>query len=278
MDKVEANPEIIGSPVDPGPDSRICWDGRMRIDVIDHPDAEHPARPAATVVLVRDGDDELEVLMIHRGAETAFGGMWAFPGGAIEDADIPAGTEPDPLPAARVAAARETREEIGLDVDPESFVWWSHWLPPGRGALSVKRFSTWFFLAPAHELHADEHVGVDGEEVHDHRWIAPAVALAMQERGEIELAPPTYVTLTQLARYGDVGSALAAADPRYFATRIHVAGSVRHCLWSGDTGYDDGDPTADGPRHRLVMDAERGWLYLNTADPDAGRLPPGLPS
>lgn len=246
----------------------------MRIDVIDDPDAEHPARPAATVVLVRDGFDELEVLMIHRGADTAFGGMWAFPGGVIEDHDVPDGTEPDPLPAARRAAARETREEIGLDVDPASFVWWSHWLPPGRNAISKKRFSTWFFVAPAHAGHADEHVGVDGHEVHDHRWVAPAVALGLQERGEIELAPPTYVTLTQLARYGDVASALAAASPAYFATKVHFDGSIRHCLWAGDVGYGDGDPTEDGPRHRLVMDDGNGWCYLNTAPPDAGASPP----
>ena len=57
----------------------------MRLDVIDHPDAEQPASPAATIVLLRDGDGELEVLMIHRGADTAFGGMWAFPGGVIEE-------------------------------------------------------------------------------------------------------------------------------------------------------------------------------------------------
>jgi 8-oxo-dGTP pyrophosphatase MutT (NUDIX family) len=251
-------------------------EGSMPIDVVDHPDAEHAARPAATVVLVRDGADELEVLMIHRGADTAFGGMWAFPGGAIEPDDVPIGTEPDPLPAARAAAARETREEIGLHVDPGSFVWWSHWLPPGRNALSVRRFSTWFFVAPAHDGHADEHVGVDGNEVHAHLWVPPAVALAMQERGEIELAPPTYVTLTQLARYGDVGSALAAADPAYFATEIYLDGAIRHCLWAGDVGYGGGDPRADGPRHRLVMDDAAGWHYLNTADPDAGRLPPGV--
>lgn len=244
------------------------------IDVLDHPDAEHPARPAATVVLVRDGADELEVLMIHRGADTAFGGMWAFPGGVIEDDDVPPGTAPDPLPAARAAAARETHEEIGLVVDPDSFVWWSHWLPPGRNALSVKRFSTWFFLAPAHDGHADEHVGVDGAEVHAHRWIAPAIALAMQERGEIEMAPPTYVTLTQLARYGDVATALAAADPAYFATKVHVEGGTRHCIWSGDAGYGDNHPDTEGPRHRLVMDDASGWRYLNTAPAGSARRVP----
>lgn len=233
------------------------------LDIIDHPSPDHPARPAATLVLVRDAD-ELEVLMIERGAGTAFGGMWAFPGGVIEDDDVPAGSAPDPLPAARRAAARETREEVGLVVDPDSLVWWSHWLPPGRNSLSAARFSTWFFVAPAGDGHHDGEVILETAEVRTHRWVAPAVALGMQERGEIEIVPPTYVTLSQLARYGDVASALASAEPRFFATELAFDGDTRLCLWSGDVGYDGGDPFADGPRHRLAMDAVNGWRYLNT--------------
>ena len=238
--------------------------GDMPIDVVDHPDADHPARPASTLVLVRDGDGEVEVLMIHRGADTAFGGMWAFPGGVIEDDDVPPGSEPDPLPAARAAAVRETREELALVVDTDSLVWWSHWLPPGRNAISTKRFSTWFFVAPADHQHGDDSVGVDGHEVHDHLWVPPAVALAMQERGEILLAPPTYVTLSQISRYGDVASLLAAADPRFFATEIAFDGETRLCLWDGDVGFGGGDHTTDGPRHRLAMDDTSGWRYINT--------------
>jgi 8-oxo-dGTP pyrophosphatase MutT (NUDIX family) len=235
-----------------------------RLDVIDHPDVDQPAAPAATVVLVRDGDGELEVLMIHRGADTAFGGMWAFPGGVIEDADVPPGSEPDPLPAARRAAVRETHEEVGLHVDEASLVYWSHWLPP---ADTPRRFSTWFFLAPAGEAHADEHVGIDGEEVHAHRWIAPAIALAMQATGEMLIAPPTYVTLEQIHRYGDVESVLAAADPASFITEIALApDGARICLWEGDAGYGLGDPMVQGPRRRLVMDERAGWRYLNTSD------------
>ena len=235
----------------------------MNLAVIDHDGADPPAVPAATVVMVRDGDGEIEVLMIHRGAETTFGGMWAFPGGVIEPADIPDGTAPDPVPAARQAAVRETYEEIGVHVDAESLVFWSHWLPP-IDSLSSKRFSTWFFLAPAHDGHADHHIGVDGEEVHAHRWLAPAVALGLQERGEILLAPPTYVTLQQLCRYGDVGAAIGASQPRYFATQVAFDGDVRCCLWEGDAAYHGGDHRIDGPRHRLVMDDTAGWRYLNT--------------
>jgi 8-oxo-dGTP pyrophosphatase MutT (NUDIX family) len=238
----------------------------MRIDVIDHSDAEVPARPAATLVLVRDGADELEVLMIERGAGGAFSGVWAFPGGVVEDGDIPSGTDPDPLPAARAAAVRETREEVGLVVDPDSLVFWSHWLPPGRNSLTTRRFSTWFFVAPAHDDdHHEDLIIADTDEVETTRWLPPAVVLAMQERGEIDIVPPTYVTLTELSRYGDVASALAAAEPRYFATEVAFDGDTRLCLWEGDVAYGGGDHAADGPRHRLTMDAVGGWSYHNTA-------------
>lgn len=234
----------------------------MPIDVIDHPDPERPAQPAATVVLLRDGpSDELEVLMIHRGVDTAFGGMWAFPGGVIEVDDVPDGSAPDPLPAARRAAARETREETGLHVDEDSLVYWSHWLPPDD---SRRRFSTWFFVAPAHDAHADEHVTIADAEILDHRWLAPANALAMQASGEALVAPPTFVTLEQLVRYGDVASAIASADPMPFATEIAFGpDGSRICLWEGDAGYGLADPIVQGPRRRLVMDEVAGWRYLD---------------
>lgn len=234
----------------------------LPIDLIDHPNPERPADPAATVVLLRDGpSEELEVLMIHRGVDTAFGGMWAFPGGVIEQGDIPDGTAPDPLPAARRAATRETREEIGLDLDEQSLVYWSHWLPPDD---SRRRFSTWFFVAATDHSHAAEHVTIEDAEVLDFRWLAPANALAMQASGEALIAPPTFVTLEQLARYGDVASAVSSADPFQFATEIAFApDGARICLWQGDAGYGLADPMVQGPRRRLVMDEDAGWRYLN---------------
>ena len=50
-----------------------------------------PIRPAATVILVRDGnsgDDALETLMLKRTSDAAFaGGMYVFPGGRVEGDD-----------------------------------------------------------------------------------------------------------------------------------------------------------------------------------------------
>jgi 8-oxo-dGTP pyrophosphatase MutT (NUDIX family) len=47
-----------------------------------------PAREAATLMVVRDGDDGLEVLMVRRSLAASFvGGAFVFPGGAVDPAD-----------------------------------------------------------------------------------------------------------------------------------------------------------------------------------------------
>jgi 8-oxo-dGTP pyrophosphatase MutT (NUDIX family) len=47
-----------------------------------------PLRDAATVMLVRDGDDGLEVFMLRRNLNSDFvGGAYVFPGGAVDEAD-----------------------------------------------------------------------------------------------------------------------------------------------------------------------------------------------
>lgn len=241
----------------------------MDIDVIDHPQSPKPAHPAATVVLLRDGEAGVEVLMIHRSSRTAFGGMWAFPGGRIEPEDIPPGTAPDPLPAARRAAVRETEEEVGLTLDEKSLVWLSHWLPP---AAAPVRFSTWFFAAPATALMSEAGaVAIDADEVHDHAWMRPLDALARHRAGEIELVTPTFVTLASLSHHDRVEAALAVERPEMFATRItKTASGARACLYAGDAGYESGDAEAPGPRRRLVMDDAVGWAWLDDVTTGAG--------
>src|SRR3546814_2093543 len=72
-----------------------------------------PAIPAATVVLLRDGDEGLETLMLHRTSQVAFGGMWVFPGGRVDPEDR-RHEDPDEEAAARRAAAREAKEECDM--------------------------------------------------------------------------------------------------------------------------------------------------------------------
>ncbi len=53
----------------------------MRADAV-------PIQPAATVMLVRDGVDGLEVFMLQRSLSAAFAnGQYVFPGGKVDDAD-----------------------------------------------------------------------------------------------------------------------------------------------------------------------------------------------
>ena len=47
-----------------------------------------PVRDAATVMVVRDGADGLELFMLRRTLDAVFaGGLYVFPGGAVDDAD-----------------------------------------------------------------------------------------------------------------------------------------------------------------------------------------------
>jgi hypothetical protein len=133
----------------------------------------------------------------------------------------------------------------------------SHWTPP---AITPKRFATWFFVAPAPE----GDVTIDGTEIHDHGWVRPAAALEHHAAGELELAPPTFVTLRQLAGHADVAGLLAAAaasTPERYVTRPARSASGETLLtWHGDVAYGGGDPDAPGPRHRLSW-ASLPWRY-----------------
>src|SRR5206468_6762221 len=197
------------------------------------------------------------VLMLRRSSRVAFGGMWVFPGGRVENENIAADDPGDELAAARRAAVREAKEEADVVIDGEALVTFSHWLPP---PVAPKRFSTWFFIASA--PHAVE-VAVDNQEIHDHAWLRPADAIARRDAGEIELAPPTWVTLWRLSGVANVDAAMAEAgraQPERFQTHIGKQDGVPTAIWHGDAAYETGDTDAPGPRHRLSMSRD-GWRY-----------------
>lgn len=212
-------------------------------------------REAATVVLLRDGANGLELLLVRRDSRIAFaGGHWVFPGGRVDDDDrLDRGGE---LGAARRAAVRETMEEAGLAVEEESLVPFSHWTPP---EIAPKRYLTWFFLAAA----PSTAVKIDDHEIRDHAWIGPRAAMEKRNAGEIELGPPTWITLEQLAPLSTVEDALTWArenEPTRFATRIAGVEGGAVALYHGDAGYESSNADVRGGRHRLWMVAD-GWRY-----------------
>lgn len=203
--------------------------------------------PAATVVLLRDGADGLETLMLRKNSKIAFGGMWVFPGGRIDAED---GGECDDMEyCAREAAVREAMEETGLELESSAMHWFSHWTPPTVGN---RRFKTWFFAAAAPQ----GEVRIDDGEITESQWIAPRAVLEKQRRAEVELVPPTFVTLYYLARHATAAEALSALDaqePRYYATRLGHSGDDLIAMWEGDAGYESGEADEPGARHRLTM-------------------------
>lgn len=215
---------------------------------------ETPAVPAATVIVLRDGDDGLETLMLRRNSKIAFGGMWVFPGGRIDPADH--AEADDDVEAARAAAVREAHEEAALVVSPVDLVLFAHWIPP---PIAPKRYATWFFATGVTDA---DHTIDDGEIV-ESDWMTPARALDRHHHGEVELAPPTWVTLHSLREPGSVVDALdllQSRPPRHYATRMRPTEHGPVALWEGDAGYPETDPHAPGPRHRLEMFGE-GYRY-----------------
>jgi 8-oxo-dGTP pyrophosphatase MutT (NUDIX family) len=198
-------------------------------------------------------------LLARRSSKLAFhGGAWVFPGGRIDPEDY-ADTPDDLEAAARRAAVREAKEEAGVDVDGSALVHLSNWTTP---EISPKRFATWFFAGPV----AGGNEVADGAETEALQWFGADEALAARASGEIELAPPQYVTLLELVQYRNIHDALAgmaAAPIVEYAPRFHfIEGGGAVCVYTDDIAYDDlGLLDADGPRHRLYL-RDDTWDYI----------------
>lgn len=155
-------------------------------------------RPAATLVLVRQGTGGPEVLMGMRGAQAVFmPSKYVFPGGGVDAADHAAGRVaclsdlcrhrlslhlPDDAPAPDALAAaglRELAEETGLMLTggPSSLRFIFRAItPPGRS----RRFDARFFLVDATEVAGDaEDFSAASDELSHLHWIGTGAARAL---------------------------------------------------------------------------------------------------
>ena len=197
--------------------------------------------------------------MLRRNSKLEFaGGMWVFPGGRVDPEDYPADAPDDVEAAVRVGrgpGGRRRRPASPVTPRPWSRSptgprrWWpSSATPPG---------SSW----PRRPTGA---VTIDDGEIHESVWARPEDTLARRDAGEVELAPPTWVTLDRLSRSATVAEALdeaRIAPVEAFVTAIGKDGDDLVALWHGDAGYETGDASVPGPRHRLVMSNTNPWRY-----------------
>ena len=189
-------------------------------------------RQAATVIVLRGGNDALEVLLVKRTPHARFmGGVWVFPGGAVD------ASEGEGDAAHRVAAVRELEEEAGIVLaDPGALVKFSRWITP---AEVVVRFDTHFFLAP---LPDGQDATIDGDEIVDQGWFTPDAALAAHRHGEIDLVFPTIKHLEQLAGFDSAAALLDFARGREVGPvqpRVVTEGETARLLLPGEPGYED---------------------------------------
>jgi 8-oxo-dGTP pyrophosphatase MutT (NUDIX family) len=185
-------------------------------------------RQAATVILLRGGLDTLEVLLVKRTEKARFmGGVWVFPGGAVDEGDGQA--------AHRAAAVRELAEEAGISLGaPDELVEFSRWITPAEVAV---RFDTRFYLA---QLPNGQEPCVDGQECVQLGWFTPRGALSAFERKEIALVFPTIKHLEQLRPFASTEELLLHARGREVLPvqpKVVLEGEVARVLLPGEPGY-----------------------------------------
>ena len=165
-----------------------------------------PARPAATVIVLREGDP-FEFLLLRRNDKVAFmAGSFVFPGGRVDEGDHPVpgvallpATFPD-LSAAeeaayRQAAVREVQEEANVTISPADLTALAHWVTP---EIETRRYDTRFFLA---RMPTGQHPRHDAGEMTALEWVSPRHAIAKFDRREMLLPPPTWTTIRQLEKW-----------------------------------------------------------------------------
>ncbi len=184
-------------------------------------------RQSASLILVRDGERGMDVLLVRRSPQQRFmGGFWVFPGGAVD-----AGEDH------RAAAVRELAEEAGVtNVEPEALVEYSRWITP---ELIEIRFDTRFYVARSP---AGVRPRVDGEECIDVRWTAPRAAVEAYARDELPLVFPTLRHLEELSAFATVDALLDHARGREIVAvlpRVVLGEAQPRVLLPGEPGYDE---------------------------------------
>ena len=177
-----------------------------------------PARPAATVMIVRDGGAGPEVYVQRRVASMAFApSTMVFPGGAVDPGDHALdpstegvaelaeamGVTADVAAPFAAAAVREVEEECGVRLDVSALRGRAHWVTP---AFEPRRFDTWILAAA---MPADQRARGTTTESDHSAWVRPRDLLDRHTAGAVRMLPPTLVSLQQLAAFGDAASFLA---------------------------------------------------------------------
>lgn len=190
-------------------------------------------RAASSVLVLRDGDDGVEILFVRRSPDLKFmGGAWVFPGGTLLADD---GDPEDDL-AWKTAGARETFEEARISLsEPETLVPFSRWITP---EMAPMRFDTRFYLAAAPE---GAEPAPDRREVDRAEWWTPAKALHLFVKDEADLHFPTIKQVEKIALFETAEDAITAyldIPVETILPRVAASDEGFEILLPGDPGYE----------------------------------------
>jgi 8-oxo-dGTP pyrophosphatase MutT (NUDIX family) len=240
--------------------------GRVDASDLDPAWADHcnesPSEAAVRLGLQPEEGAQALALLVAAARETfgEAGLLLACTSSGLAEGLIPTDAEPE---TSRVAAHRAAvqqdaahflpmlREE-GLVLATDALACLARWITP---ALESKLFDTRFFAARAPSGQEGRH---DAHETTDSAWLTAADALAAYDAGQIQLAPPTYRTLLELAELRGTEAILNLRDgtvPVTYAPRFDATHREVTLLLPGDEF--EGGP--GGARHRIVMRGER-WV------------------
>lgn len=225
---------------------------------------------AATVILLRDSTDDIEVLLLCRGkSKTVMNKAWVFPGGKLDPEDFASQNTVNELslPASEMlnepaldadracalfnAACRETFEETGVKLRVTDLVPWSRWITPNEPAVMKKRFDARFFVAAMPEGQIALH---DGSEATDSAWHTPRGAITNYINHQLTLAPPQIMTLVALCEFRDVESCVKfarTADTYCIEPGVLKAANGRTLVYPGDTEHRNPHKQMPGPTRLL---------------------------
>jgi len=210
---------------------------------------------SATLIVLRDRGQRAEVLLVRRHPDLNFmGGLWAFPGGRVEPADVGIALG-DVETTSRVAACRETFEECALRFAPRDLLLWSHWITPAGAA---RRYDTRFYVV---EMHNKVEIVLDQTELVDFDWLTPQAAVVAAQASTHRVSPPTHFVLEDLRltleRHGNLTELLAAEQRRVvppITPRLRDVDGRREVVMPWESGYldlpGDGQPLIEHrPEH-----------------------------
>jgi 8-oxo-dGTP pyrophosphatase MutT (NUDIX family) len=233
-----------------------------------------PARPAATVVVLRPVGVGFEVLLVRRNDRVAFmAGAFVFPGGRVDEGDHVAAANEAPLEgsprftdlsqeaelACRRAAVRELQEEAAVTVPLDALIPIAHWVTPSNES---RRFDTRFYLTVMPPGQQAQH---DQGEMTELAWCRPSDAIARCRNGEIMLPPPTWTTLRRLERHATLDDALewARATPIVrIEPHLLTDGTRRILTLPGDPTFATVAGWVVPNETRFEIQEGRGWLPM----------------